>query len=113
MREKILEKQHYHCCFGPKDNSANVPSDAASQVLEKGQRRKRTEFGEGIKRGCQACLTVVIYKARPTEVEIRQGFVTVLCKLQILNLHVSIPVPTGHLYLLYLEQRLHILLLSD
>ena len=70
-REKILKRISCHCSFGPSDSSLNLPSDDASQVLKKGERRKRKKFGEGTKKGCQAAFTVVVYKAKPDEIEIR------------------------------------------
>ena len=44
-----MKETTYHCCFGPKDYSQNVPSAAP---LEKGKRRSRIEHGESRKRGC-------------------------------------------------------------
>jgi hypothetical protein len=46
----------YHCCFGPSDNSQNV---ARAASLAAAGRRKGTERGNSIKRGCRASFRVV------------------------------------------------------
>lgn len=74
----ILERRKYYCAFGPEDNSSKIPSDNNSQVQQPGQRRHRKEFGQSIKRGCQASFSVVVYKEKPQEIEIRQAFVHAL-----------------------------------
>jgi hypothetical protein len=46
----------YHCCFGPKDYSQNV---ARAASLTAAGRRRGTERGDSIKRGCKARFRVV------------------------------------------------------
>ena len=53
----MLEKYHFWCAYGPEDHSSNLPT---AEKREQGERRRLTEHGESIKRGCQAHFSVTV-----------------------------------------------------
>ncbi|CAL8471872.1 g11414 [Coccomyxa elongata] len=54
-KDTVLEKYHFWCAYGPEDHSSNLPT---AEKREQGERRRLTEHGESIKRGCQAHFSV-------------------------------------------------------
>lgn len=70
-RAQVLHRTTYCCCHGPEDHSRNIPADSEALPRPKGTRRKLTEWGGGLKVGCQAAFTAVIYIAEPQVVEIQ------------------------------------------
>lgn len=65
-KQKIKDEKVYCCCFGPEDNSNNLPP-----LSKTGPRRRLTEHGEGRKKGCQAEFRAVTYFNDPDQIEIR------------------------------------------
>jgi hypothetical protein len=64
----VLSQIHYHCNFGPEDQSNNLPNVKEKQS---GKRRSKVEHGESVKRGCQAGFSVTVRKIRPEVAEIK------------------------------------------
>lgn len=64
----MLEKYHFFCGFGPEDHSNNLPT---AEKKEGGERRRLTEHGESIKRGCLAHFSVTVRTKSPDQVELR------------------------------------------
>ena len=99
--KKLQSVTTYHCAYGPEDKSSNVPPVPGRQTSGEGvegqprkegsqpvsggveeedrgnkpqdtkARRKPTEYGESVKRGCLAHFDAVVYAEKPEEVEIR------------------------------------------
>lgn len=67
-KDTVLEKYHFFCAFGPEDHSSNLPT---ADKKEQGQRRRLTEHGESIKRGCQAHFSVTVRAKTPEQFELR------------------------------------------
>lgn len=70
-RAKVLSRTTYYCCHGPEDHSHNIPAETEAHARSDGSRRKQTQWGGGIKRGCQASFTAAVYIAEPTIVELQ------------------------------------------
>lgn len=64
-KDAVLEKYHFFCAFGPKDESENLPTADSTQ------RRNLTKHGEGCKRGCQAHFSVTVRAKTPEIAELR------------------------------------------
>ena len=67
-KDTVLEKYHFWCAYGPEDHSSNLPT---ADKREQGERRRLTEHGESIKRGCQAHFSVTVRAKQPDQVELR------------------------------------------
>ncbi len=67
-KDTVLEKYHFWCAFGPEDHSSNLPT---AEKREQGERRRLTEHGESIKRGCQAHFSVTVRAKQLDQVELR------------------------------------------
>jgi hypothetical protein len=68
-KQKVKDEKVYCCCFGPEDNSNNLPP-----LSKTGPRRRLTEHGEGRKKGCQAEFRAVTYFNDPDQIKIRYAY---------------------------------------
>lgn len=67
-KDAVLFKRHFYCAYGPEDLSSNLP-----EPKQKGpdERRRLTEHGESIKRGCQAQFSLTVRMRTPDIAELR------------------------------------------
>ena len=75
-KDTVLEKYHFWCAFGPDDQSSNLPTPEKSEQglpwrFRRCPRRRLTEHGESIKRGCLAHFSVTVRARRPDQLELR------------------------------------------
>ena len=67
-KDAVLSNLNHYCGFGPEDLSSNLPKAEKKQEHE---RRKLTEHGESIKRGCQYHFSVTVRARTPDIAELR------------------------------------------